>query len=33
MNREKTFQAGRFSEENALIDWLDPHPDQEEPDE
>jgi transposase len=31
--QRETFQAGRFSEENDLIDWLDLHPDQEEPDE
>jgi len=28
--QRETFQAGRFSQENELPDWLDPHPDQEE---
>lgn len=31
--QREAFQAGRFSRENDLPDWLDPQPDQEEPDE
>lgn len=27
--QRETFQAGRFSQENAMPDWLDPQPDQE----
>ena len=29
--QRETFQAGRFSQEKDLTDWLDPDPDQEEP--
>jgi transposase len=29
----EAFQSGRFSQENVLPDWLEPQPDQEEPDE
>ena len=29
--QRETFQAGRFSQEKNLTDWLDPDPDQEEP--